>query len=493
MPSTRTITGLTWPTANRPTEYLRVGAFAVAVLLAEVVLARGAAAPQPSKFVLLFLAVLGIAFVFRFPLAAALAIFALCDFIFHPSFFAIAVGPLDVRAHELALVALLVVSLVTPERKTWGGFAGASLAAFLALVAASGGLALWNGDTSASAVYNWARPLGLLTFFYVIVRLFPGAQERRTLLVGAGVLAALTGLVALMVSLGAGFGDSLQAAGGNAIRDQEGGDSVDRVRLAGLSAGYGLFWYAVVQLLAKRSARRLAWGAILLGISLNIAVSFNRNMWLGVAIGFVLMVIGGGTVVRGRLATVVAVVVAGIGLLVLFGSSTASNRVLTPVLQRGATILDPGSVTKEASFRDRAEETEAAWETSRENLLLGVGVGAPFGLLVIQQIGPHSFELTPQLFLHNQYLYLLLIAGIPGLLAFLAFLGVPLIHAFRREPRDPGILACGVGIAIIMISSVVAIYFTVEDMTVVLALLAGVLVADAEGRGVAGEPSGLLE
>ena len=43
-----------------------------------------------------------------------------------------------------------------------------------------------------------------------------------------------------------------------------------------------------------------------------------------------------------------------------------------------------------------------------------------------------------------------------------------------------------------MISSVVAIYFTVEDMTAVLGLLAGVLVADAEGRAADGEPSGLL-
>ena len=39
------------------------------------------------------------------------------------------------------------------------------------------------------------------------------------------------------------------------------------------------------------------------------------------------------------------------------------------------------------------------------------------------------------------------------------------------------------GIALIMVSAVVAIYFTVEDMTAVLGLLTGVLVADAEGRG----------
>jgi hypothetical protein len=85
-----------------------------------------------------------------------------------------------------------------------------------------------------------------------------------------------------------------------------------------------------------------------------------------------------------------------------------------------------------------------------------------------------------------------LIAGIPGLLAFLVFLGVPMAQAIRRSPGDPAIAACGVGIALIMISAVVAIYFTAEDMTAVLGLLTGIIVADREGRAAAGEPSGLL-
>ena len=44
----------------------------------------------------------------------------------------------------------------------------------------------------------------------------------------------------------------------------------------------------------------------------------------------------------------------------------------------------------------------------------------------------------------------------------------------------------------IMLSSVVAIYFSVEDMTAVLGLLAGVLVADMEGPYRRREPSGLI-
>lgn len=490
MPSIRTITGLTRSSATPPADLLRVGAFAAVVVVLELMLARGAAAPELSKFVLLFLAVLAAAFVLRFPLATAIGLLGFTDFIFHPSYFAVAVGPIEVRPHEVALAALLVIAVLRPARYTWGGLAGAALAIFFALVAASGGLALWSGNVDASDVFNWGRPLGLLAFFYVVVRLFPEPRQRRVLLTGAAVLAAFTGVVALLVSLGAGFGDALQGSG-SAIKELD-GESVDRVRLAGLSAGYGLFWYAVVQVAARRGAVRAAWTAILLGISLDIVVSFNRNMWLGLAIGFVLMALVGGAILRSRLAAAAAVSLAAIGLLVVFGSSTTSSRVVDPVVQRGATILNPSEVTREASFRDRAEETEAAWKTARENLLLGVGVGAPFGVLIINQLGPHSFELTPQLFLHNQYLYLLLIAGIPGLLAFVTFLGAPVVRSFSRSPRDPAVAACGVGIALIMISSSVAIYFTVEDMTALLGLLAGVIIADGEVRGDAGDPSGLL-
>jgi O-antigen ligase len=492
VPSTPITTGLTWPAAHRLTEYLRIGGFALAVLLVELLLARGAAGPQLSRFVLLFVGAIATAFVFRFPIATALVFLALSDFIFYPTFFAVTVGPLDVRPHEAALGVLLLIAIVRPQQRTWGGTAGAALAVFFALVGASSALAITSNAAPVTDVFNWARPLGLLAFFYVIVRLFPSPEQRRTLLTGTAVLAAATGIVALAVSLGAGFGASLQESGGNAVRAQEGLGSIQRVRLAGLSAGYALFWYTVVRVVAARGERRLAWAGLLAGILLDIVVSFNRNMWLGLAVGLVLIAIFGGVMVRRRLFTAIAIAMAGVALFVAFGSSTTSSSVVAPVVHRGATIFNPNEVSKEGSFNARARETRIAWRTARQNLLLGVGVGVPFGVIDTEQIGPHSFEQTPQLFLHNQYLYLLLIGGVPGLLAFLVFLGAPLAHALRRVPRDPAISACGVGIAMIMISSVVAIYFTVEDMTAILGLLTGVLVADAEGRAAAKEPSGLM-
>ncbi len=496
MESIRTITALTRSEATqRAAEPLRIAAFVVAVVVLDVVLARGVSQPQVSRYVILFVALFAVALVFRFPLATALVLFGLTDFIFHPTFFAQNVSGLSVRPHEVALACLLLVAVARPARRTWGGVPGAALALFLGLVGISALISVQSGATSLSDAIAWGRPLGLLAFFYVVIRLFPEPGQRRVLLTGAAVLAAVTGVIALAISVGAFSGSELEQAGGQLIRAEE-GTSIERVRLAGLSAGYALFWFCAVQIAARQGAKRLAWSAILLGIGVDIAVSFNRNMWLGLIFGAMLMAVFGGALVRNRMAAGAGVIVAGVAILIVFGASSTSNSVVQPILKRGSTILNPGQTEKESSLQDRSRETEEAASTAKDNLLIGVGPGTPFGVDLQEPVFAGNFVIgkvvVPQLFLHNQYLYLVIIAGIPGLIFFLVFLGVPALHSVRRFPRDPPIAACGIGIALIMISSFVAIYFSVEDMTAVLGLLTGVLVADAEGPAAAGEPSGLL-
>jgi O-antigen ligase len=479
---------------SRLADAARLAAFALAVLLVEALLARGVSGPEVARYVFLFLGVFVLAAVFRFPLPTAIVLFALIDFDFPTELFAKSVGPITVKPHEVALGCLLIVAAVRPERRTWGGNAGLALGVFLAMAGLSGALAVLNGDVSLSDAFNWGRPLGLLAFFYVVVRLFPKPEQLRPLLVAVAVLAALTGAVATMVALGADFGSALEGADANTITS-EGLGSIQRVRLAGLSAGYAIFWYVAVQAALARGWPRALWLLALAGIGLDIAVSFNRNMWLGLVIGAALIAIFGGARIRHRLAVGSAVAVAGIAALMVFGSSTTNSDVVQPIVKRGATLFDPSKTRKESSLEDRARESGAAWKEARDNVLIGVGAGTPFGLNMTEPISSGSFIIgttqTPQLFLHNQYLYLLLIAGLPGLLAFLFFLGQPMVRAFQRPERDPAITALGVGIAMIMISSVVAIYFTVDDMTAVLGLLAGVLVADQQGPAAAGEPSGL--
>jgi hypothetical protein len=499
VPNIRITTAPSWPTKpRRAAELARVAGLVLGVLALELVLGHSAAAPQISKLVFLFIGAFAVAFVFRFPLVTALLVIALTDFVFYPTYFAKQVGPISVRPHELALACLLLIAMVRPKRRDWGGTAGIALLVFYAMLGASALAAVkFSHTVSLSDAFNFSRPLFSLSLFYVIIRLFPSARDRRFLLTGTAVVAAATGVIAALTAFGAGFGDALQAAGSETIKAENGLDSIDRVRLPGLSAGYALFWYAAMQIIARRGAKSAFWWAILGGISIDIIVSFNRNMWLGIALGFIILLAIGGVKVRSRLSTAMAVLVAALALFVFFGSSTENNSVVSPLLKRGETLINPTETSKESSLQLRFEETRKAWDTAQSHLLFGVGPGASFGVLDKTLVTSGNRIIgekpQPQLFLHNQYLYLVLIAGVPGLIAFLVFLVVPIRDAFRRRPADPAILACGIGLVMIMISALVAIYFAVEDMTAMLGLLTGVIVADRYGPAADGERSGLLD
>ncbi len=463
----------------------------------EVVLARGAISSEVSKIVLLFVAVLIVAVALRFPMATALVMIFLTDFIFFPTQFAKQVGPMSIRPHEVAMVLLLGLAIFRPQRRTWGGTAGIALIVFLCLVGLSDMVAIARGATTFKEALSWARPLLMLTLFFVVIRLFPSVEERKTLLLGAAVIGAITGVVALAAAFDGGLKHTLEAASPETIREESGEGGIARVRLPGLAVGYGLFWYAVTQISARRGSARLLWSALLLGIAGDIAISFNRNMWIGVFAGLFLMAAFGGQFIRGRLATAVGTIVALLAALVIFGGSTTNGKLVEPVLKRGETIFNPSKTSQEASVTERERETSVAWKTVQSHPLLGVGAGASYGMLITQSVGSKSlivgYVQIPQLFLHNQYLYLILISGVGGLIAFVIFLGTPMLAALRREPRDPAIVACGVAIAMIMLSAVVAIYFTAENMTTVLGLLTGVIIADREGWAADGLRSGLLD
>ena len=457
-------------------------ALVAGALLVEVLLA---AALVDSRFLPLLLALVataGLAFVFRFPVITALGVVILTDFVFDPQFFpSFAAGPVNIRLHEVILGALLLVALVRPRRRTWGGATGAALACFLAIVAASSLVAVNEQRASLGNVIAWGRPFAMLAIFWVVIRLFPEPRAWRALLLGGGVLAAVGGFVALMIAFGSPLGDQLQTPAEQLARKQNGVGNIDRVRLPALSLGYALFFYEVVRTMAARGWARVGWGALLAGNALAILISFNRNMWIGLTVGLILLAVLGGVAMRTRLALALTVGLAGIVLIGVVGAGLGQSAGVSALAQRGSTIIAPKEVSQESSLRDREAETRAAWHTAQDNLALGVGPGASYGVMLTVRVGSNSFLRVPQFFLHNQYLYLLVVGGVPALLAFLVFLVGTVRRAWSRTQRDPAIAACGIGIATIMMSAIVAIYFSVEDMTLPLGLLAGVIVAAAAG------------
>jgi O-antigen ligase len=206
----------------------------------------------------------------------------------------------------------------------------------------------------------------------------------------------------------------------------------------------------------------------------SVALSLNRNGWIGVAFGLVLLLaLGGGRLRRGvAVALVVGASVAAVALLV--GMERQRDSPLTPLVARGETLLDPRAVARSDSLQSRFSESERAWTAFAQRPLTGIGAGTSFGVFFNEEVNG-TYRRTGQLFLHNQYLYLLVIAGIPGLIAFVGFLAGVIARA--RWAASEHAMACLVGLAMIMLSAVVMISFANPNNAVVVALLTGALMA----------------
>ena len=438
------------------------------MILVELILAAALASGRLSIALMVFVAAAGLAFAFAYPMATAVLTLALGASIFHDQWFAFTVGPLDANGAELLLLSLFIVALIRPRRGTWGGVAGAGLAVFLGLLGVSTGLAVSAGDVELLGSFAWGRVFAFYVFFYIVVRLF-GDRESITRLLGwAAVLAALTGFTALFISVASGPASFLQDPAQQFIRDEEGLGVIQRVRLPGLALAYGLFWYAVVRATQTHGTWRLLWGAALAGMFVNIAVSFNRNMWVGLSLGLLAMVLLSGPQVRRRLIGTIAAVGIAIALVATQGGSDSR---LEPLVERGASLGDPESLQAESSLQSREIETEVAWDVARDNPIVGIGPGVDFGVSFFEVTAGGVWARVSQLFLHNQYLYLMLIAGLPALLAFMAFLLASLRCAWSWRTRTPETAAWGVGLASIMLSSIVAIYFSASEMIFAICLL----------------------
>ena len=310
-------------TAEAVARAARLAAPVLAVLVAELILAAAIVQGHVAYAVLLLAAVVGLTLVFQQPALVALGIGLLTDSLFRPTFVELPVGPSNLRLHELALGGLLLASVLRPKARGWGGTAGGWLAVFLVVLVVSAATAVAAGRVSASNAIAWSRPFFLLTIFWVVVRLFPDAPTRRRLLLGGAVIAAASAVVALAIALGSGLGDKLLSPADQATAAAHAVGSFKRIRLPGLSLGYALFWYVATQVYLARGIRRTGWSLLLAGDLLAIAISFNRNMWLGLVVGCLLMAMVGGFALRARLVHALVVAVAGLLVIAVIGAGSS--------------------------------------------------------------------------------------------------------------------------------------------------------------------------
>lgn len=441
------------------------------VLAVELVVAVAIVKPGYAKLLLALGGVGALALVALVPFLAACLYLALTASILYSTFFSVHLG-VNASAPEMLLGALLLVAVVNPRRHTWGGAAGGAIAVFLAVVIGASALAISAGRVDLHSCFDQARGFWMLTFYYVIVRLFPEPQQVRRLLAVAIGLAAVSGVVALAVALGGSVNSFLQDSGRQTIFEQ-GSTSFLRVRFPGVALSYGLFWVAVVAVAASRR-KRAAWSLALTGMAIGIVVSFNRNMWVGLILGLAVMIGIGGARVRYRLVLGLVTAAAGIFVLVLSGPEVAGpTSGLHPLVERGSTLLSPKAEANDSSLRARGQETQQAWSAVSGHLVTGLGPAVPWGTFFSEDLGNGTYRRSPQLFLHNQYLYLVVVGGVFALAAFLAYLLVIMRNAWVARARDPMLPALLVGVVMIMLSATVMISFTDDYFVATLALIGG--------------------
>ena len=115
---------------------------------------------------------------------------------------------------------------------------------------------------------------------------------------------AITGVLALVMQFTGSLTDVFQGSGGQQIytqATQAGLGGLKRIRQPGLAFSYILFWWSIVAALTWRGRLRMLMWALVTASALNIVLSFNRNMWVGVLVGLGLVLVLGGVRLRHRL------------------------------------------------------------------------------------------------------------------------------------------------------------------------------------------------
>jgi O-antigen ligase len=336
-------------------------------------------------------------------------------------------------------------------------------------------VAISAGKVSLSDGVQWGRAFFMLTMFWVVLRLFGDRESLHRLMVMAAIAAGVSGGVALLIATGTNLSSVLGQAGMYYVNQGLGIGSLARIRLPGLALGYPLFWYSALHITRSRGLARIGWMLIVAGIVVNLAVSLNRNMWAGLLVGLVGLVIVGGVRVRRPLAVATVAMASAIALIAIVGVQVDRGP-LQPFVERGSTLLSPGKTTQESSLQDRSRETGEAWRTFTTAPVLGIGAGTPFGAYYDEQQSSGAYKRVRQLFVHNQYLYLLLIGGIPGALTFVGWMVLSAGRA-RRWMSDPDVSTWTIGIGMIALSAVVMISFADAASGLALGLLAGAVVA----------------
>jgi O-antigen ligase/polysaccharide polymerase Wzy-like membrane protein len=241
-----------------------------------------------------------------------------------------------------------------------------------------------------------------------------------------------------------------------------------RVRPPGLTTVYIVAAFALARVLWGPVRQRLLGWAMAAVALTGVILSLNRNMLLGLALGLCVAAL----IARQKHRFVVLVATVGVALsgfaLLAQGSSLGSD----PVVSRIASITNYSGL-RQQTLNDRYYENTVALQRIRAHPIGGLGWGPDYGATLLRS-AYGVVDSQPRPFMHEQYLWIWLRAGLVGLLALIAMLAFGIHNGARwcraRHGNDDAWLGAGVLISLIAVaaSSNVAIYLTPPDSTVPL-------------------------
>jgi O-antigen ligase len=143
-----------------------------------------------------------------------------------------------------------------------------------------------------------------------------------------------------------------------------------------------------------------------------------------------------------------------------------------PVVSRISSITNYSGL-RQQTLNDRYYENAIALQRIRAHPIGGLGWGPDYGAVLVSSDGGFPVS-TPRTFVHEQYLWIWMRAGIVGLVSLIVMLAFGIANGARwcraRHGNDDAWLGAGVVTAVVAVvaSSNVAIYLTPPDSTVPL-------------------------
>ncbi len=337
---------------------------------------------------------------------------------------------------------------------------------FLATVVGGVAVGVENGASVHTALFDMRDMLFYLAFWPSLAALSRGRRQV-FVLVSAGVVAVVALQVAQVI---VGPSTRLFVIASSDLTSSLTSDGTGflRVRPPGLTTVYIVAGFALARVLWGPARGRLIGWAMTVVTMTGVILSLNRNMLLGLALGLCVAAL----IAPQRHRFVVSVAVLGMVLsgIVLLAQGSAFES--DAVVSRVASITNYSEL-RTTTLDDRYYENGIALQRIRAHPLGGLGWGPNYGA-VIGTWDDGVLINQPRSFMHEQYLWIWMRAGLIGLVSLIAMLALGIWNGARwareRHGADDAWIGAGVVISLVAMaaSSNVAIYLTPPDSTVPL-------------------------